>query len=37
VGDQWQTYADSSYLYVAVAANTATGANWRRIGLGTAY
>jgi hypothetical protein len=37
VGDQWQTYADASYLYVAVAANTATGANWRRIGLGTAY
>jgi hypothetical protein len=28
---------DSSYLYYAIAANTVSGTNWRRISLGTAY
>lgn len=28
---------DGTYLYVTVAANTATDANWRRISLGSAY
>lgn len=28
---------DSTYLYQAVAANTITGKNWRRIALGSAY
>jgi len=37
VGTQWQTYVDSSYLYVCVAANTISGDNWRRISLGSAY
>jgi len=37
VGDQWEICADSSFLYVAIAANTAVDANWRRISLGTAY
>ena len=29
--------ADSSYLYYAIAANTVSDTNWRRISLGTAY
>ena len=37
VGDQWEICADASYVYVAIAANTAVDANWRRISLGTAY
>jgi hypothetical protein len=37
VGVQWQTYVDATYLYVAIAANTVTGANWRRVALGSAY
>lgn len=32
-----QTYKDDSYLYVAVAVNTISGANWRRVSLGSAY
>jgi len=36
-GSQWDIYVDASYLYVAVAANTITGQNWRRVSLGTAY
>lgn len=30
-------FMDSSYLYVAVAANTVSGTNWRRVSLGSAY
>lgn len=37
VGDQWDLFVDASYLYVAIAANTATSANWRRISLGSVY
>ena len=37
VGDQWEICADASYVYVAIAANTVTDANWRRISLGNAY
>lgn len=37
VGAQWQTYVDSSYLYVCIAENTVNDANWRRISLGTVY
>lgn len=37
VGTQWQTYVDASYLYVCIAENTISDANWRRIGLGSAY
>jgi len=37
VGSQWEVFVDSSYLYVAIAANTTADANWRRISLGTAY
>lgn len=37
VGEQWETYSDSSYLYYAIADNTIADANWRRIALGSAY
>lgn len=37
VGSQWAMFADPSFLYVAIAANTAVDANWRRITLGNAY
>lgn len=37
VGTQWQIYADASYLYVAIAANTIADANWRRVSLGSVY
>lgn len=37
VGLAKQLLADSTYLYVAIAANTIAGANWRRIALGSAY
>jgi phage tail sheath gpL-like len=37
VGSSGALYKDSSYLYVAVADNTVSGTNWRRIDLGTAY
>jgi len=37
VGTQWQTFVDSSYLYVCIAENTVNDANWRRISLGTVY
>lgn len=37
VGTQWQTYVDASYLYVCIAENTISDANWRRIDLGSAY
>lgn len=37
VGSQWEVFVDASYLYVAIAANTAADTNWRRISLGTAY
>lgn len=32
-----QMFVDASYVYVAVAANTVAGDNWRRISLGSAY
>lgn len=37
VGAAREVLADSSYLYVAVAANTVADANWRRVALGSAY
>lgn len=37
VGLANETCADASYLYHCVAANTISGANWRKISLGTAY
>lgn len=37
VGGQWDILVDSSYLYVAIAANTIADANWRRVSLGTVY
>lgn len=37
VGDAYEIYADSTYLYVASASNTISGANWRRVALGSAY
>lgn len=37
VGIANQVLADASYLYHAVAANTISDANWRRISLGSAY
>lgn len=30
-------FVDTTYLYYAIAANTITGTNWRRIALGSAY
>lgn len=37
VASEGQMYKDSTYLYVAVAANTVADANWRRVSLGSAY
>lgn len=37
VGSAGQLYRDSSYLYLAIAANTTADANWRRISVGSAY
>jgi hypothetical protein len=37
VGAAYTLIADTSYLYYAIAANTITGTNWRRISLGSAY
>jgi hypothetical protein len=37
VGTERQVYADTSYIYMAVAANTIADANWRRVSLGSAY
>jgi hypothetical protein len=37
VGTEFQTYVDANYLYICIAENTATGTNWRRIALGSAY
>jgi hypothetical protein len=37
VGAENAIARDASYLYVAVAANTISGKNWRRISLGAAY
>jgi len=37
VGKEFEMAADSSYLYVAIAANAITDKNWRRISLGSAY
>lgn len=37
LGNNGEVVKDSSYLYVAVAKNTVSGANWRRISLGSAY
>lgn len=34
IGD---SYVDASYLYHCIAANTVSGANWRRISLGSVY
>lgn len=37
IGSANTTVADSSYLYVAIADNTVSDTNWRRISLGSAY
>lgn len=37
VGKAGETYRDSSYIYNCIADNTISGANWRRVSLGTAY
>lgn len=37
LGENGAVYKDNSYLYVAIAKNTISGANWRRISLGSAY
>lgn len=37
VGLAKKILADSSYLYVAIAANTIADANWRRVTLGSAF
>ena len=37
VGNQWDIAVDTSYIYVAIAANTTADANWRRVALGSAY
>jgi uncharacterized protein YheU (UPF0270 family) len=37
VGAAREIYADTSFLYIAIAANTVADANWRRIALGSAY
>lgn len=37
VGLAKEILVDSSYLYVAIAANTIADANWRRVTLGSAY
>jgi len=37
VGAAKAVLVDSSYLYMAVAANTVADANWRRVSLGSAY
>lgn len=36
-GSAGQVVYDGTYLYVATAANGATGKNWRRVALGAAY
>lgn len=35
VAAQWDILVDGSYIYVAVAANTVTGANWKRGAIST--
>jgi hypothetical protein len=37
VGAARELKADSSYLYIAIAANTIADANWRRISVGSVY
>lgn len=37
LGTKGMLKADTSYLYVCAADNTVSGANWRRISLGSAY
>jgi phage tail sheath gpL-like len=37
VGAAGETCVDSTYLYAAIAENTVSGANWRRISLGSVY
>lgn len=37
VGGAKKVLADSTYLYIAIAANTIADANWRRIAVGSAY
>lgn len=37
VGLAKEVLVDSSYLYIAIAANTVTDANWRRISLGSVF
>lgn len=36
-GSNNQLAADATYLYVCIADNTISGANWRRVSLGSAY
>lgn len=37
VGAAKKILADSSYIYIAIAANTVADANWRRISVGSVY
>jgi len=37
VGAANETYADASYIYHAISANTIADTNWRRVELGSAY
>lgn len=37
VGAAKKLLADSSYIYIAIAANTVADANWRRISVGSVY
>lgn len=37
VGTAFKIAVDTSYLYIAIAANTIADANWRRISLGSAF
>ena len=37
VGNQWELVVDSNYFYVAIANNTISDRNWRRVALGAAY
>lgn len=37
VGAKGAMFADASYIYRAIAANTISNANWRRVALGSAY
>lgn len=37
LGEAGEMAKDNSYIYVAIAKNTVSGTNWRRVSLGSAY